>query len=462
MQALLVRIGIDHAYGGWNAPADPASRRFVYVPIPERPKTRFHPGCRRGFDEVIPEIRRFADAFGLDAARDLKLPAELDHHAMHLDPDFAHLTYGDVGDRRGAGIRKLTPGDLLVFYAGLRSIDPAERRLIYALTGLLAVEEIVEAADVPRTRWKENAHTRKVKRGASDIIVRGRRGSSGRFDQFIPIGEWRAGAYRVRRDVLQAWGGLSVKDGFIQRSARPPRFLDADRFSRWLEDQEIELIAHNNEPAADRVSTRLILVHLRRPNRRNPRESRADPFWEFGSFGCTGCHHRNLMHPGRADELEGASLGMVQGGPLGFRLLLITPPITIVRHMRTCEARWRPAEMPWRYDRAPLIVDNAGRSDFPSLLRLIRPARRSTWMGRFSSAFRSRRAPLPADTARAVFGAYRRLTDEATADAFARSYIDALPYPPPSIDRTRERSYRRLLTQAGGRTGRERSGCRRC
>ena len=41
MNALLVRIGVDQAYGGWNAPVD-AEGRFVYVPIPEKLRTPFH------------------------------------------------------------------------------------------------------------------------------------------------------------------------------------------------------------------------------------------------------------------------------------------------------------------------------------------------------------------------------------------------------------------------------------
>jgi hypothetical protein len=38
MRATLVRIGIDQAYGAWNAPMDPETNDFVYVPIPEGPK----------------------------------------------------------------------------------------------------------------------------------------------------------------------------------------------------------------------------------------------------------------------------------------------------------------------------------------------------------------------------------------------------------------------------------------
>jgi hypothetical protein len=34
MRAYLVRIGVDQAFGGWNAPMNPETREFVYVPIP--------------------------------------------------------------------------------------------------------------------------------------------------------------------------------------------------------------------------------------------------------------------------------------------------------------------------------------------------------------------------------------------------------------------------------------------
>src|ERR1035441_9792417 len=100
---------------------------------------------------------------------------------MHLDPDFDHLTYGDNGMRRGAGIKRLGPGDLLVFYAGLRSIlDPNE--LVYALVGLFVVEEVVLAINVPFERRHENAHTRWTAISENDVIVRGKREASGRFD----------------------------------------------------------------------------------------------------------------------------------------------------------------------------------------------------------------------------------------------------------------------------------------
>lgn len=286
---------------------------------------------------------------------------------MHLDPDFEYLTYGDVGDRRGSEIRRLEEDDLLVFYAGLRPCRPCDQRLIYAIVGLFVVDEVVDAADVPRHRWPENAHTRKRKGGASDIVVRAKPGVSGRLRRCLPIGEYRDRAYRARRDLLEAWGGLSVADGYIQRSARPPRFLDAERFYLWFQEQGPELIEANN-PSVE--LERVVVVHLRRPNRDDPREMRSDPFWEFGSFGCTGCHRRNLMNPRRIHELEGTRLAFAQGGPKGFRLVLLTPPVEVVRHRDRCELRWEPARMPFRYDSAPLLVDAEGKSDFPSLEHL--------------------------------------------------------------------------------------------
>ncbi|MCC7408418.1 MAG: hypothetical protein IT442_10120 [Phycisphaeraceae bacterium] len=181
----------------------------------------------------------------------------------------------------------------------------------------------------------------------------------------------------------------------------------------------------------------VIVVHLRRPRRNDPNERRSDPFYEFGSFGCTKCHARNIMHPGRAHELDGVRFAFAQGGPLGFRLVHLTPPARVVIHADRCELLWTPAEPPFRYDTAPLLVDAGGNSDFPALAALFRRVSRRTWPARFSSAFRSRRAPLPATVAEELIRVFddRRMT--AKPEALAATYVDALPYPPnnPDMDR---------------------------
>jgi hypothetical protein len=245
MKALLVRIGVDQTYGGWNAPVD-ADGRFVYVPIPEGRGTKFHPGLGRCYGELLPALHRFCGDHGCDLHEELGFPLSLLDYPMHLDPDFECLTYGDVGRRRGARMANMGDGDLLVFYGGLRPIHRCEHNQIYALVGLYVVEEVVRASDVAQDHWFENAHVRKQKSGATDIVVRAKAKVSGRFDRCIPIGEWRAGAHRVRQDVLDAWGGMSVKDGFIQRSAVPPALNKPEQFLAWFEKHKIQLLPRNN------------------------------------------------------------------------------------------------------------------------------------------------------------------------------------------------------------------------
>ena len=236
MNALLVRVGADQSTGGgsWNGLVDGRSGRFAYVPIPESKEVRV------GFEKPYRLLAPTLDSFGRD------LPAHLQGRGMHLDPDFEHVTYGDKGERAKQIRACLGRDDLILFYAGLADVRGASR-LVYALIGLLVVEEIVAAVDVPRDQWDSNAHCRRVLApDASDIIVRGRLGSSGRLQRCLPIGEYRDRAYRVRRDLLEEWGGLSVKDGYLQRSARLPRFLDAERFMGWFASQRPVLVQANN------------------------------------------------------------------------------------------------------------------------------------------------------------------------------------------------------------------------
>lgn len=244
MDGILVRVGVDQAFGDWNAPVDPATNDYVYVPIPESKTQKFKNGLSRSFQEAIPALHNFCTSHNLKID-DIGFPEELLERYMHLDPDFSSLTYGDVGSRRGKGISALKNGDVLVFYAGLRPIKKYKDKLLYALVGVLVIEDIVQAQYVPLERHGENAHTRRLDPNRSDIIVRGKKQVSGRFEHCIPIGEWRNGAYRVDNGILNEWGGLSVKDGFIQRSAVPPSLLDADKFDSWLDRKNTTLVQKN-------------------------------------------------------------------------------------------------------------------------------------------------------------------------------------------------------------------------
>lgn len=244
MQAFLIRVGIDQTFGGWNSPVNPDTGEFVYVPIPESPTVRFHEGCRRDYNELLGSLRSFGQRLELPALA-LDLPESTARLSMHLDPDFEHLTYGDDGSRRGAGINSLAQGDVLAFYAGLRPIKSCEQNLIYALIGLYVIESIRSVSDIAHRDRHRNAHTRKTPLYPHDIVVSAKQGCSGRLRQCIPIGSFRANAYRVRSELLERWGGLSVKDGFIQRSAVPPRFLNASKFYEWFKQQHPSFVDGN-------------------------------------------------------------------------------------------------------------------------------------------------------------------------------------------------------------------------
>lgn len=243
MRAYLVRVGIDQAFGDWNAPVDPRTNEFVYVPIPEGSSQ-----LRRlatPYELVRPALARFAEARRDAPLRAVELPAELARANMHLDPDFAALTYGDT-ERRGRVLADLGPGDVVAFYAGLRPVTTFAHALVYALIGLYRVDEVVRLGTVPQTRWHENAHTRRSDHRATDVIVRADPRASGRLRRCVPIGEFRDRAYRVEEHVLDAWGGLSCRDGYLQRSAVPPRLLEPARFLAWFEQRRPELVSANN------------------------------------------------------------------------------------------------------------------------------------------------------------------------------------------------------------------------
>jgi len=171
-----------------------------------------------------------------------RLPKE-----AHFDPDFEQLTYGDGGQRavRIKDLLSMGNDNFIVFYAGLRSVQTA--KLIYSIIGFFTIERIVDAPLVPNDDWHRNAHTRP--NGCADpgqIVVFAKRGQSGRLIEHIPIGEYRRRAYRVTNKLLDEWGDIDVRDGYIQRSAFLPRFKDAKRFLRWFHKQTPSMITRNN------------------------------------------------------------------------------------------------------------------------------------------------------------------------------------------------------------------------
>jgi len=203
------------------------------------------------------------------------------------------------------------------------------------------------------------------------------------------------------------------------------------------------------------AASKVYLVHLRRPDSatKNPDERRDDPFYEFGSFGCTKCHSTNLLHPNHAEDRKGARLAFVQGGRLGSRLVFLTPPITIKKWADNCEARWTPAEMPFKYKEAPILVSNDGlvsndnKTGFPLVRRFALQAGGRKIEGRLSSRIRSRVRPLEPKLAREVVKVYEAKRRKAPLSALASTYDNALPWKPPKTDRKRKATYQFFIAQ---------------
>jgi hypothetical protein len=234
---LLVRVAIDSTSGGWNGPCD--DKDFCYVPM----GSSLH--LTKNYDSAYKPYRTAVEAFLPDSThRRAHWPRRLPR-CGHFDPDFKHLSYGD-GKQRGARIRShLADGGFIVFYAGLRSVHTGA--LTYSIIGFYAIDRVLSGPSVRRADWPRNAHTKEG--GCKDegiVVVFARRGESGRLRHHIPIGSYRKHAYRVRRDLLADWGGLDVRDGYIQRSVHLPSFNDPKRFLRWFHDQSPEFLEVNN------------------------------------------------------------------------------------------------------------------------------------------------------------------------------------------------------------------------
>jgi hypothetical protein len=169
----------------------------------------------------------------------------------------------------------------------------------------------------------------------------------------------------------------------------------------------------------------VFVVCLREPGFKT--DYREDPYWETGSFGCTGCHSRNLFNPTGQHLHDGAQLAFAQGGPDGTKLLFVTPEIEMRSAGRFVEAKWQPGKMPLKYANAPLLIDASGRTDFPLFKAFISTSRSKNWRHKFSSKFRSRARRLDPQVAMEVVTVYELYRSAAPTSALAMTYMDAIP-----------------------------------
>jgi hypothetical protein len=119
MKVALVRVGIDSGSGGIQGPLF-KDNSFEYIPIPddrmvdERTYGNTRGRHNRYLVDYFPESRR----------------KKFESQSIHFDPEFETFTYGDPTSPK-AGLRRLEPGDLLIFYGGLQGWDFKSEPALY-------------------------------------------------------------------------------------------------------------------------------------------------------------------------------------------------------------------------------------------------------------------------------------------------------------------------------------------
>ncbi len=178
MKALLLRVGIDTGSGGSLAPVF-KDGTFEYIPIPESKAT----GETRTYASIVGRSgRRLSEFVGLSLAS----------QHPHFDPEFDSFSYGDPTATKREQLRRLDPGDLLIFYAGLKPNPATDRPRLYAI-GYFTVERVyyrengsLDALD-PK-RYAANAHVRRTLPESDLVLVTGSSADSRLFFRAVPIG----------------------------------------------------------------------------------------------------------------------------------------------------------------------------------------------------------------------------------------------------------------------------------
>lgn len=242
-RGLLVRVGIDQSYGGWNAPCR-ADGAFCYIPKKPKNPEVFDQGFETTYDEFEQVYQRFAGT-------ESHFPKWLHQKTCHLDPDFRFSTYGDKGRRaeRIFDFFKDSLANFIVFYASFKPMGGDQEPLVYAIMGFYRFQNVCHANQVPLDRRDQNAHTRLAsyqRENNEDIVIFADQNKSGRLKSLIKIGERRNGQYYVQKNLLNAWGEISTSNGWIQRSAYLPEFCDPEKFLQWFYAQNPEFVHENN------------------------------------------------------------------------------------------------------------------------------------------------------------------------------------------------------------------------
>lgn len=165
MKIVLLRVGIDTGSGGMHSPLfQDGSFEFVYIPDGCNVDERTY-GSLMG-ERGIPLVKYFP----------LSRQRIMMNQCVHVDPEFATFTYGDP-TRLKAGLRRLKPGDLLVFYGGLEGWDFKSDPALY-LIGYFEVLAAGRATDYDESEllslFGSNFHVRHkriYRQQKSDLVL---------------------------------------------------------------------------------------------------------------------------------------------------------------------------------------------------------------------------------------------------------------------------------------------------
>lgn len=444
MRIIFSRKGFDSSSGGKPSPI--RDGRPISLPIPATRNSRTTYGDL-GLGELVQSVTK--GKYG---------PGAL----CHADPYFAdgQCAFGQTGSAQGHLAKNgVGRGDVFLFFGLFTDEHTQERH--HRIFGYMLVDEVISLGIDPDLRLAPRFapdHPHFI--GARDrnntlYLGPGTTCATASPDLRLtqtggPLGTWVIPPWIEEYGLTyhrESWRWPAP--GTLLSVARGQEFIcdiGNDPTARaWLDEIIAEI---NGEERPREAQDEVVIAMLRQPRLNDPTEQRNDPFWEFGSFGVTGCHGSNLLNPKKAHQLDGKRIAFAQGGPDGIKLVYVTPPVSVRYHVDCVELNWSPAAMPLTYDSAPTLIDNTGYSDFPALLALIGNTARTTPVGQFSSKFRSRREPVPISLGNQLLSVF--LVAERDGGERATRYIDCLPYPPPRIDQNRRQTYRELIRFAGG------------
>jgi len=174
MKAILIRIGIDKAYGALSPVFNDDT--FVYVPIYNRDikeKEKKEKRTYGDYEEMINKAFYFY------------LPESIWGNIIHLDPEFKTFTYGDPAINKRNALLSLKKEDLLVFYMGGKEVDSREEEEGCFFIGYFKVDIVINWDKLKESEYnqhenifKNNAHIRSSKSRKNLVLIKGLKSKS--------------------------------------------------------------------------------------------------------------------------------------------------------------------------------------------------------------------------------------------------------------------------------------------